>query len=256
MTLGRAIVFLDLESTSADPMTARIIEFAVALLATDGGRSQWCQRFNPGIPIPPEATEVHGITDRDVAGCPSFSQFAKRIQLGLRGKDLAGYNLRRYDLPLLDEEMRRSGLRLELDGVRVIDCARIFFRKEQRRLADAVRRYAPAFAADHACHSALSDALATLEVFRGQLETYPDLAGMSLDKLADYSRLSERREADLAGKLYIDTEGDVCFAFGKYQDQKVRLHSDYAEWMLSKDFPGSTKDCLRAELRRLEEVQA
>jgi DNA polymerase-3 subunit epsilon len=252
VTLTHALAFLDIESTSTDPASARIIEFAVAVLAPGGPRAEWSQRFNPGIPIPPEATEVHGITDRDVRDCPPFCHFARRIQLGLRGKDIAGYNVRRFDLPLLDEELRRCGLRLELDGVRVIDCAGIFFKKEPRQLKDAVRRFAPAFAENHASHKAASDAMAALKVFEGQMEAYPDLAAMSLDGLAEYSRMSDYKEADLAGKLYLDGDQDLCFAFGKNKGEKVRLHADYAEWMLSADFPGSTKDWLRAELARLE----
>jgi hypothetical protein len=146
------------------------------------------------------------------------------------------------------------GLRLELDGVRVIDCAGIFFKKEPRKLEDAVRRFAPAFSVNHASHTAASDAMAALEVFRGEMAAYPDLAAMSLDELAEYSRMSERKEADLAGKLYIDSDGDLCFGFGKHRDRKVRFHGDYAEWVFSNEFPGSTKDWLRTELQRLEGV--
>jgi DNA polymerase-3 subunit epsilon len=253
MTLDRPLVFLDVESTGTDPATARIIEFGAAGLAPNGSRSEWCQRFNPGIPIPPEATAVHHITDAAVADCPPFSHFARRIQLALRGKDIGGYNVR-FDLLLLDQELRRTDLRLDLDGVRVIDCCNIFRKKEPRKLADAVRRFAPAFASAHECHSAMSDARATLEVFHGQLQAYPELAAMNLNQLDEYSRRSDRRFVDLGDKLYIDSDGDLCFGFGKHQDQKVRLHTNYAEWMLSRDFPGSTKDCLRVELQRLEGV--
>jgi DNA polymerase-3 subunit epsilon len=255
MKLDRAIAFIDLESTSVDPATARIVDFAVVVLAVDGSRSEWQQRFNPGMPIPPDATAVHGIADADVAACPLFALHAKRIQLGLRGKDIAGYNVRGFDLPLLDEELRRCGLKLDLEGVRVIDCCGIYRKKEPRKLADAVRRYAPFFA-NHHPHDASSDVLATVEVFHGQLAAHPDLAAMTVDELADYSRMSDRREADLAGKLYIDADGDLCFGFGQYANHKVKLHTEYAAWMLRQSFPGSTLDCVRAELRRLEGVPA
>jgi DNA polymerase-3 subunit epsilon len=255
MKLDRPIAFLDLESTGIDPATARIVDFAVVVLAVDGSRSEWHQRFNPGMPIPPDATAVHGIADADVVNCPPFVKSAKGIQTDLRGKDLAGYNLRGFDLPLLDEELRRCGLKLDLDDTRVIDCCGIFRKKEPRKLEDAVRRYAPFFAGHHP-HDASSDVLATVEVFQGQLAAHPDLAAMTISDLAEYSRMSDRKEADLAGKLYIDADGDLCFGFGLHVNQKVKLHGDYADWMLRKDFPGSTLDCLRAELRRLEGVPA
>jgi hypothetical protein len=75
---------------------------------------------------------------------------------------------------------------------------------------------------------------------------------MSLDELAGYSRMGDYKEADLAGKLAIDPDGDLFFLFGKHQGEKVRQHLDYADWMLGANFPGSTCDALRAEMARLE----
>lgn len=253
MNLEKPIAFIDIESTGADPVKDRIIEFGAVVLMPDGTRREWAQRFNPGIPISPEAAEVHGITDADVADCPPFSEHAVRIVLAIRNKDLGGYNLRRFDLPILDEELRRSGHRLELDGVRVIDCFGIFSKKEPRKLEDAVRRYC---GREHeGAHGALADAGATLDVLLGQLEAHSDLAQMKADELATFSQISEQRSADVAGKLYIDSDGDACYAFGKHKDRKVKDEPGYAEWMLTKDFPGSTREALEMELEKISAAQ-
>lgn len=249
MKIDRPIAFIDIESTGVDPVKDRIIEFAAVVLYVDGTRSRWSQGFNPGIPIPAAATEIHGFSDADVADCPPFADFVKKIAAGLRGKDIAGYNLRGMDLPMLDEELRRAGLKLELEGVRIIDAFGIFSKKVPRKLEDAVRRYCDR---EHdGAHGAAADAEATLDVLLGQLKAYPDLEAMKVDELAAYSQISEKRFADVAGKLYTDADGDVCYAFGKHKDQKVKAEPSYAEWMLSKDFPGSTRDVLTAVLDKL-----
>jgi DNA polymerase III subunit epsilon len=245
VNIGRPIVWLDFETTGVDPVKDRIVECAFVALYPDGNRKEWFGRLNPGIPIPAEATVIHGITDADVADCPPFEAVAKKIVVGLAGKDLGGYNLRRLDLPILDEELRRRGLKLDLSGVRIIDCAGIFFKREPRALEDAVRKYC---GREHTgAHGALADAQATLDVFMGQRAAYPDLAAQSLDEIATYSRLGDVEYADIAGKLY-RKDGQVYYAFGKHKDKRVLDEPGYGEWMLRSAFAGSTCDVLREVL--------
>ena len=249
MNLTRPICYIDIESTGTDPVEDQIIEMAIAMKAPDGRKRRWVQGFKPTVPIKPGATAKHGKTDADVAGCPPFSEFAQQIVEALAGKDICGYNPWRLDLPMLDEELRRCGLKLDLDGVEVIDCFGIFSKKEPRTLADAVKKYTGKEHVD--AHGAWPDAVVLDGVLAGQLEMYPDLAEMSLEKLAEYSRIGDVVYADLAGKLYYDADGDMCFAFGKSKDKKVSDDAGYARWMLGRDFPGSTRDALAEELERL-----
>jgi DNA polymerase III subunit epsilon len=252
MRLDRPLVVLDVETTSVDISTARIIEIGVSVLNPDGvvKPKRWSRRINPGIPIPAESTAIHGITDADVAECKMFDYYAPRIHAFIDGKHLAGYNLWRLDLPVLDEEFRRYGVKLDLTGVHVIDVAGIFFKKEPRNLEAAVQKYCGR--AHDGAHNAGTDADATLEVLLAQLKTYKDLSVMDTGVLAEWSRISENKVADLAGKLFFDKDGDLCFAFGKYRNEKVRLHFDFAQWMLSKDFPASTREYLMAEMEKEE----
>lgn len=249
MRLARPLVVFDVESTGVDPVKDRIIEFGAITLRPDGARSpRWVSRFNPGIPIPAEATAVHGIKDEDVKDCPKFERFAKLILQAFQGKDIAGYNLWRLDLPMLDEELRRCGLKLDLTGVNVIDCFGIFSKREPRKLEDAVRKYC---GREHeGAHGAGADAEATLDVLIGQAAMYEDLGKMGIGEIAEYSRVSENKVADLAGKLYLDKEGVLRYAFGKYRGDAVADRLDYASWMLGANFPGSTCDVLREFLSR------
>lgn len=254
MKLDRPIAFIDTETTSPDPEDARIVEFGAVIMETDGSLlKRWSQRFNPGIPIPAEATECHGITDEMAAGYPPFAEHARKVLGALRGHDIGGYNLRRLDLPVVDDELRRCGLKLNLMGVRIIDCFTIFQKKAPRDLAAAVREYCNR---EHdGAHGADADASATADVFLGQMKKHPDLDAMSIDELGAFSRHGEYIYADLAGKLYLDADGDMVYNFGKSRGVKVRDDESFARWMLRKDFSGSTLDAIEFELDRLHPKQ-
>ncbi len=252
MKLHRPLAVIDIEGTSLDVSESRIVEFACAVLKPDGSRMNWVQRFKPDIPIPAEATAVHGITDADVAGCPPFKDYAAKILKGLEGKDIGGYNLRGYDLPVLDEEARRAGLRLSIEGVNVIDAFGIFSNKEKRDLSSAVQKYCGR--SHEGAHGAGPDAQATADVIEAQLSFYPDLAEMSLADLAKFSMRGDFEAADLAGKLHFDAEGKICYSFGKNKGSRVEDEPGFGLWMLRQrtpPFPGSTVEVLTAELRRI-----
>lgn len=246
MIFNRPMLIIDVETTGTDPVKDRIVELGVICLYPNAKQVRWTGRFNPGMPIPKEASDIHGITDADVAGSPAFSVAAPSLSRTFSGKDIAGYSLWRLDLPIVDEELRRCGFKLDLSAARVIDSFGIFSKKEPRKLADAVRKFC---GREHdGAHGAMADAEATKDVLFAQLMAYEDLREMSLEELAAFSDVATNKRADLAGKLHSDSEGFLCFAFGKHRGERVRDRVDYAEWMLSKDFPGSTCECLRAEL--------
>jgi DNA polymerase-3 subunit epsilon len=252
MTLTRPLCVLDTETTGVDPVIDRIIEFGCTVYLPDGSRKKYEQRFNPGMHIPEEATEIHGISDEDVKDMPPFSDHAAKIHRALQGKDIAGYNLRRLDLPLLDEELRRSELKLDLTGVVVIDVAAIFFNKEPRNLEAAVLKYCGRSHED--AHGAAADADATLDVLLGQLAMYEDLAAMELPALAAFARMGDKETIDLAGKLFRDSDGDICYAFGKSKGVKAKVDPGFGYWLLrqtSPPFPCHTCEVLRAEFERL-----
>ena len=68
ISLARPVAFLDLETTGLNRSEDRIVELALLILYPDGRVVDRVRRFNPGIPIPAEASAVHGIGDADVAG--------------------------------------------------------------------------------------------------------------------------------------------------------------------------------------------
>ena len=141
LELSRPLVVFDLETTGTDPARDKIVEIALVRVDPDGGRTSLTRRINPGRPIPAEATAVHGIRDEDVAGAPAFRDYARELLDTLKDADLAGYNVRRFDVPLLDREFRESGLDLALAQRRIVDVMAIYHKKEPRDLSAAVRFY-------------------------------------------------------------------------------------------------------------------
>ena len=237
--LSRPLAFFDLETTGVNAKTARIIEVSVAKHWPDGMVESKTQRFNPGIPIPAEATAVHGITDSDVAHEPAFQRVAAGISAYMADCDLAGYNLIRYDLPVLEAEFRRADVPFTLEGRHVLDVMRIFFQKEPRDLAGACRFY---LGRDlDGAHSAQADVTATADVLGAMMVRYGDLPS-SLPELCEH--LNDKEKLDLAGNLIV-VNGKPHLNFGKHSGKSLEWvasnEPSYLNFILNGDFLSDTK---------------
>ena len=198
-------------------------------------------RVNPECPIPDEASSVHGITDEMVKDQPIFKQISKEIYNFIEGCDLGGYNIDKFDLPLLVEEFIRSGIDVSsFVKVKTVDVQTIFFKKEPRDLSSALKFYCNK---DHGnAHTALDDTIATYEVLLSQLDKYDDLEP-SVDFLSTLTR--RNKNIDFAGRIIEDDNGDAIFNFGKHKGKKVKevltKEKGYYSWMMNSDFPEYTK---------------
>ena len=128
LVLKRPLVFFDIESTGTNPYRDRIVEIAVIKVMPDGSRQEVVRRINPTIPIPDGASAVHGIYDADVADCPTFDVIAHNLYNYLEGCDLAGYNIVKFDVPMLQEEFKRCNLELNMRDRKLVDVFNIFCR--------------------------------------------------------------------------------------------------------------------------------
>ena len=103
LNLKNPLVFFDLETTGINIVKDRIVEISFVKVYPNGKEESKTRRINPEMPIPPESTAIHGITDEDVKDCPTFKEIAKSLAAQIEGCDLAGYNSNRFDIPLLAE---------------------------------------------------------------------------------------------------------------------------------------------------------
>ena len=233
--LERPLVFFDLETTGLHLKNDRIVELALIKVTPQGDVLEKVRRFNPGMPIPPEATAVHGITDADVADKAPFCARARSLLAMLDGCDLGGFNIRRFDIGMLVEEFKRCGLEFSLEGRRVIDMQNIFHREEPRDLSAAARFYLDR---EHEeAHTALGDIRTSAAVLGAQLERYAHLP-RDLDGLHAYCDAYAPiwTEAD---RWFSSTDEGRVFRRGKHRGRSLSdvagSEPDYLQWMLGAD---------------------
>jgi DNA polymerase-3 subunit epsilon len=237
--LEKPLAFIDLETTGTDVVKDRIVQIAICKVFKDWSRESKMHYINPGRPIPPRATEVHGIKDEDVVGKPTFKQFAKSLHDYLAGCDIGGFRSNGFDVPMLYYEFFRAGVEWDYKRVHFIDVGNIYTIKEKRTLEAAYMRYCGKPLEN--AHDAQADIEATVEVLIGQLNAYEDLPRSAKD-LAHFSNY-EREWLDVQGKFSKDSDGDIIFNFGKHRNEKCKLHPGFLEWMLytATDFPHDMK---------------
>ena len=79
LQLTKPLCFFDLETTGTDISKDRIVEIAILKLHPDGSKETLESRVNPEMPIPAEASAVHGITNEMVAEVPTFKEQSQKI---------------------------------------------------------------------------------------------------------------------------------------------------------------------------------
>ncbi|NUK10118.1 3'-5' exonuclease [Streptomyces lunaelactis] len=169
----------DTETTGVDVEEDRIVSAAVVVQDMTGGRprvTRWL--INPGVPVPPGATEVHGLTDDHLQRngrwpAPVMEEIARALaEQCAVARPLVVMNAP-FDLTILDRELRRhraSSLGRYLENVplcvldpRVLDKHLDRYRKGRRTLTDLCAQYEVVL---DGAHDAAADATAALEVVR------------------------------------------------------------------------------------------
>ena len=252
--LDRALCFFDIEATGLHVIRDRIIQIAIKKFPKNGGEPiAFMTYINPGIPISEEAMEITGITPDKLRNKPTFAQVAKEIYDFIGHADLAGYNSNRFDVPILMEEFARAGFDFVLEGRRLIDVQRIFYRMEPRSLQAAHRFYCGSEVSN--AHDAMADVDATINVLYGQLEKYEgkdlvDDEGVlenpiknDMQCLHDFT--NDPKLIDVTQRLKYNRSGDVIFNFGRYQGRVVKEvfqeDRDYYHWIQKKEFSVQVK---------------
>ena len=245
LRLDRPLVVFDIEATGLNKRTDRIVALALVRYEPIGTAQQIHYLLNPQVPIPEDATQIHGISDDDVREAPSFADMAETIERHFADADLAGYNILGYDIQMLTEEFARANRPFSIEGRRILDAQRIFFRNEPRDLSAALRYYC---GEDHEnSHDALGDVLATIRVLDGQFRRYSELP-VDMDGLNEYCDPRDPSWADRTGRLKW-SKGEIVFNFGKFQGQSLRdtvaNDPNFITWLLRSDFPEDTKQIVR-----------
>ncbi|UII19783.1 3'-5' exonuclease [Fulvivirga ligni] len=259
LKLRNPLTFFDLETTGTSVVNDRIIEISVVKVMPNGETIIKTNKINPTVPIPAETSVIHGIYDEDVKDAPTFKNIAKSLTKFLEGSDLAGFNILKFDVPMLVEEFLRVGIDFDVSKRKLIDAQKIFHMMEKRTLSAAYKFYCDKELTD--AHSAEADTLATLAVLEAQVVKYEgqevvdnlgNKLGVIENDMEKLHALTSSNMVDLAGRIILNKEGVACFNFGKHRNQPVatvlKSEPNYYNWMMNGDFPQDTK-------RRLTEIK-
>ncbi len=158
------VVAIDVETTGLSAKTDRVVELALAGVSSEGEVIwTWHSLFDPGRPIPRDASAIHGISDDRVKGAPAFAEKAGEISAKIEQKILLAHNLK-FDVGFLREELKRCGRSLPASqGIDTLKISRRVDRgKKSHRLGDACRRYGIKL---KNAHRATDDTIAAAKLF-------------------------------------------------------------------------------------------
>lgn len=245
-----AIAAIDVETTGTNPELDRIV--SMALVRVDRGGNTWelVSAINPGIPIPPEATAIHGLADADVAHQLAFAAHADAVRDLLTGAIVVAYN-GRFDLRCLAAEYRRlsrDGDAAAILSMPLLDPCAIFMQREKRDLAAALQFYCEETHAE--AHDSLADAVAAVQVLVAQLAWYADLP-TDAAALVEYCARRDPSWLDRDGKIRWQN-GEARVAFGKNSGRSLRelakTDAGFLRWIDGKYFADDTKALVRQAL--------
>ncbi|MEK6848037.1 MAG: 3'-5' exonuclease [Nanoarchaeota archaeon] len=235
--LNKPLVFIDLETTGVETLKDRIVELSALKINPDNTEESITARINPQMPIPPEAIAVHGIKEEDVKDKPSFKEYAQTIKNFLEDCDLAGFNIKKFDLEILEAEFKRANVEFSKEDKFILDVQTIYHKFDPRNLSAAYKKYCNKEI--EKAHNSEHDVRATWDIFRAQLEMHKELPN-NIRELHNFC--NERKSAswiDSKGK-FIWIGNDVVLNFsshkGKLLSYMVKNETSFLNWMLAGDF--------------------
>jgi DNA polymerase-3 subunit epsilon len=253
LKLERPLAFFDLEATGLNISKEKIVQIAILKINPDGSEEKFESLINPEIEISEEVSKIHGIRNEDVKTAPTFAQIAEKIIAFIADADLAGYNSNKFDIPLLAEEFLRTGNDFDISSKKFIDVQNIFHKMEQRTLVAALKFYCNQELENS--HNAMNDTIATWEVFKAQLERYPELEG-NIEFLSKFTK--NGNTIDFAGRLAYNDKDEPIYNFGKHKGKTIKevhqFEPGYYSWFISPqtDFPLHTKQKLKEIMEHIK----
>lgn len=277
--LTRPLLLFDTETTGPEPLVDRIVELGFIQIKPDGSVKEYGTFINPTIPIPREASHGngkqypgHGITDAIVQGCrvcgmeqenpqhlvgcpddcgahdfrpwPTFAQIATNLLLGFNDCDFAGFNLKRFDLPLMMTEFGRCGHSWSYANAKIVDGFRLWQLGEARTLSDAAEYFLGR--RPDGAHRAIDDCKTTLEVLEAQLVKFADKLPRDINALHELSYPVNPDAIDPEGKI-VWRDGVATMNFGKNWKGKslASMSRRDLQWIVSPACQGANQEVKR-----------
>lgn len=228
LKLDKPLVLIDLETTGPSPSKDRICQIGLIKIYPDGDEKYWMTLIKPGVIIPPEVSEIHGIKDEDVVTAPLFEDIAGVLYKGLVDCYLGGYQVR-FDLDFLDYSFERVGAPFDADAFLLIDAFQIFKHYHPRDLTAALKHYTGKELAG--AHNADVDIGATKDVLEAQFDQHPDLP-RTVQELHTLLFFNRGNKIDRHGKFLWNDGNEAVLDFGKHRGKLLRdVPHSYLKWI-------------------------
>lgn len=250
LQITHPLVVLDLETTGVWVEKDKIVEVGMIKFFPNGDRAKFLKRVNPGMPIPQQVSEIIGITNEDVKNEPPFKDISADVLNFIADSNIAGFNVEKFDLPLLEREMFDAGIKFDWKRLKVYDAQKVYHLNEKRDLTAAYKFYCEKNL-DNA-HSAEADAEATFEILCAQIKKYGNgtgsLAALDVFHYRDIKDFYDR------GRKFRWWNGELYPMFGKYAKRSslkdiAKKDPKYLQWMLEQDFPDEVKELVEKALQ-------
>ena len=135
--LDPSLVFVDLETTGANPAYDRIIEVGIVKVSGGALEYEWSTLVDPGEPIPSVIQGFTGITDAMVRGAPRFADIAEEVFARLEGSLFVAHNAR-FDYGFLKNEFKRLGRPFQPRVLCTVKFSRALYPEHHRHGLDAI----------------------------------------------------------------------------------------------------------------------
>lgn len=131
------LIFIDLETTGANPAVDRITEIGLVEVDQAGNAVSWSSLVNPGVSIPAFIQGLTGISNEMVRQAPSFEQLAPALHQRLQGALFIAHNAR-FDYGFLRNAFSEAGYAFRSDVLCTVKLSRKLFPEESRHNLDAL----------------------------------------------------------------------------------------------------------------------
>ena len=216
---GAKLAVVDFETTGLDTSSCHAVSVAVVHIDLGKRNEQlvYSQLIDPCVTIPQVTTDIHGISNDDVCGSPTFEEQLPNLMAALDGRLLAAFNLP-YDWSMLNTELSRCNVQpFPLYGI----CGKILAMyvddepqgKGFHRLVNVASRRGYVYDA----HNAAEDALVTAKVIEDMLpaaarkwrkETrHLGMFGLVREYMSFQREVALRREREL--RIYYLSQGSA-----------------------------------------------
>ena len=243
------MVAFDVETTGLDCKTDRIVELGYTIFENGVHKETNCFRLNPTIRIGAEASKINGITDKDVANCPTFKDKINEIkQIFSKDSVYMAFNAQ-FDIGFIKEEFKRCGEDIVFNSNEVIDPLKFYKNTVSNNKLTTLYKVFVGGELKKA-HSASADTQAMLDVFFNMLEkfqiepTHKTVASVC-NPSADIKKSSSPCKS---GHLIYDEKNNVIVKFGKHIDKLLidAVKDDrYYNYVTTTDFPQDVKDLFK-----------